>query len=124
MTAAANTTTDRFRLLILVTSDPLTNGRLAEAIRLSAGVSAWQKVQVTVFVGGRAVAGLITGDGRFVDEENIVEYLPMLREHNQELYLEHGHPLLQSHPAELPFPMLDVNGLAKLVAGQDYVMRF
>jgi hypothetical protein len=117
---AASTT----RLLIVVTSDPLRSGRLAEAIRLAAGIGAWQKVAVTLFVGGDALPGLLPGEGQFVDEDNIVEFLPVLSDRKQELYLEAGHPLIATRRAELPFSELDTNGLAELAARQDYVMRF
>lgn len=112
------------RLLIIVTADPLQSGRLAEAVRLAAGISAWQKVAVTLFISGAAVPGLLPGEGRFVDEDNIVEFLPALAEHKQELYLEAAHPFVASHRTELPFPELDPAGLAKLAGTQDYVMRF
>lgn len=112
------------RLLIVVTADPVRSGRLAEAIRLAAGVSAWRKVAVTLFVGGDAVRGLMPGNGRFVDEDNIVEYLPTLAEHGHELYVEAGHPELARHRGELSFPELSPEGLAKLSATQDYVMHF
>jgi hypothetical protein len=112
------------RLLIVVTADPVRSGRLAEAIRLAAGVSAWQKVTVTLFVGGDAVRGLMPGNGRFVDEDNIVDFLPTLTEHHQELYVEAGHPELAAHRAELPFPALSPAELAALAARQDYVMHF
>ncbi|MBI1178662.1 hypothetical protein GC207_14615 [bacterium] len=112
------------RLLIVVTSDPVKSGRLAEAIRLAAGISAWQKVAVTLFVGGEAVNGLLPGEGRFFDEDNIVEFLPALAERNQELYVEAGHPLVAANRTEIAFPELDHAGLAELTAGQDYVMHF
>jgi len=112
------------RLLIVVTANPLKSGRLAEAIRLAAGVSAWQKVIVTLFVGGDAVAGLLPGDGQFIDEDNIAEFLPTLAGRQQEVYLEAGHPLVAAHRAELPFAGLDTAALAELAGRQDYVMRF
>ncbi len=112
------------RLLIVVTASPLRSGRLAEAIRLAAGISAWEKVAVTLFVGGDAVQGLMPGSGRFVDEDNIVEFLPKLAEHQQKLYVEAGHPLLADPHVELPFPELDERRLAELAARQDFVMHF
>lgn len=114
----------RTRLLIIVTADPVQSGRLAEAIRLAVGISAWQKVAVTLFVGGAAITGLLPGEGRFVDEDNIVEFLPTLAEHQQALYVESGHPWLVAHRTAVPFPELDHGGLAKLVASHDYVMNF
>jgi len=112
------------RLLIVVSADPRTSGRLAEAVRLAAGISAWQKVTVTLYIGGAAVTGLLPGEGRFVDEDNIIEFLPALAEHHQEVYVEAGHPLLATRGTEIPFPPLDVAGLAQLAARHDYVMHF
>lgn len=112
------------RLLIIVSADPRQSGRLAEAIRLSAGIGAWQKVAVTLFVGGPAVNGLRPGEGRFVDEDNIVEFLPALAAHQREVYVEAGHPMLTGGGEPLPFPQLDEQGLARLAARHDYVMHF
>jgi len=112
------------RLLIIVTADPARSGRLAEAIRLAAGIGAWQKVAITVFVGGEAAAGLHPGDGRFIDEDNIVEFLPILVERGQPPFLEAGHPLIGRDPELSVFPRLDLDALAELAARQDYVMRF
>lgn len=121
MTPAAKPLT---RLLIIVTANPERSGRLAEAIRLATGVSAWEKVSVTLFIGGAAVAGLLPGEGRFVDEDNIVEFLPGLVEHQKGVYVEAGSELAAARRAELPFPELDPAGLARLAAHHDYVMRF
>lgn len=121
MTPAAK---PRTRLLIIVTADPERSGRLAEAIRLATGVSAWEKVSVTLFIGGAAVAGLLPGEGRFVDEDNIVEFLPGLVEQQKEVYVEAGSEVAAARRAELPFPELDPAGLASLAARHDYVMRF
>ena len=71
---------------MIVTSNPRTSGRMAEAIRFTAGVSAWQKVNVTLYVGGDAVQGLLAGDDQFVDEESIVDFLPLIAEQKQELF--------------------------------------
>ncbi|HAV62629.1 MAG TPA: hypothetical protein DCY13_09715 [Verrucomicrobiales bacterium] len=112
------------RVLIVVSANPRTSGRLAEAIRIAAGVSAWQKVAVTLYVGGDALQGLLPGDGLFVDEDNIVDFLPTLCERRQGVYLEQGHPLVESNRDRLSFPEIDAGGLARLAAGHDYVMRF
>lgn len=112
------------RLLIVVTTDPRRSGRLAEAIRMATGISAWQKVVVTLYVGGDAVPGLLPGEGVFVDEDNIVEFLPNLVQRQQGVYIQQDHPLLATRRDELPFAELNPAGLGKLAAEQDYVMRF
>ncbi len=112
------------RLLVIVTSDPRTSGRLAEAVRFAAGVSAWQKVDVTLYVGGDAVRGLLAGENQFVDEDNIVDFLPLLAEHRQELYVERDHPVVSNHRDLIPYPELNVNQLASLATEHDFIMRF
>jgi len=112
------------RLLMIVTSDPRTSGRMAEAIRFAAGVTAWQKVDVTLYVGGDAVQGFLTGENEFIDEENIVDFLPLIAEHKQEIYVEQDHPVIAANRDLIPYSQLDVNELASLSAEQDFIMRF
>lgn len=112
------------RVLMIVTSDPRTSGRLAEAIRFTAGVSAWQKVDVTLFIGGDAVQGFLAGENRFVDEENIVDFLPLISEHKQEIYVERDHPIVRANRNDIPFPELSARDLAAVATKHDYVMRF
>ncbi len=112
------------RVLLIVTRDPRTSGRVAEAIRFTAGVSAWQKVDMTLYFGGNAVQGFLAGENRFIDEDNIVDFLPLITEHKQEIYVECGHPVVAANRDLIPYPELDLNQLAALCAVQDCVMRF
>lgn len=114
----------RSRLLMIVTSDPRTSGRLAEAIRFGAGVSAWQKVDVTLYLGGDAVQGLLTGENQFVDEDNIIDFLPLLAEHKQEVFVEQGHPIVNANRDQIPYAELDLKGLSRLTIEHDFIMRF
>jgi hypothetical protein len=112
------------RVLLIVTRDPRTSGRVAEAIRFTAGVSAWQKVDVTLYFGGDAVQGFLAGENWFVDEDNIVDFLPLIAEHKQELYVERDHPIVAANRDLIPYPELDSNQLASLCAAQDCIIRF
>ena len=38
------------KLLLLVTSDPRTSARPAEAVRIAAGIGAWKKADVTLYL--------------------------------------------------------------------------
>jgi hypothetical protein len=116
--------TQRTRLLVIVTRDPRTSGRLAEAIRFGAGVSAWQKVDVTLYLGGDAVQGLLAGENQFVDEDNILDFLPLFAEHQQELFVEQGHPVVTAHRDQIPYAELDMKGLSRLIVEHDFIMRF
>jgi hypothetical protein len=119
-----NETTTRRRLLMIVTGVPRTSGRMAEAVRFTAGVSAWQKVDVTLYVGGDAVQGFLVGENRFVDEDSIVDFLPLITEHKQDIFVEHGHPVVAGNRCEIPYPELDAQGLSKLAVDQDFIVRF
>ena len=66
------------KALFVIASDPRTSHRPAEAIRIAAGVSAWKKVDVSLYLHGEAARMLDDAAGDFVDEEHIERYLPML----------------------------------------------
>ena len=70
----------RKSLLVAVTSDPRTSHRPAEGIRIAAGVAAWRKVDVRLYLGGAAVLALSSDVDDLVNEESFREYLPMLNE--------------------------------------------
>jgi hypothetical protein len=73
-------------LVIAVSSDPRSSHRPAEAIRLAAGLAAWRKIDVTLFLTGPAVLAVASDPDDFVDEESYNRYLPM--------FLEMGRPVL------------------------------
>jgi hypothetical protein len=66
------------RALFVIASDPRTSHRPAEAVRIAAGVAAWKKVDVSLYLHGEAALILDETAGSFVDEEHIERYLPML----------------------------------------------
>jgi sulfur relay (sulfurtransferase) DsrF/TusC family protein len=68
------------KALFVIASDPRTSHRPAEAIRIAAGVGAWTKVKVSVYLYGEARRILDDEVGDFVDEEQFERYLPMVRE--------------------------------------------
>ena len=49
-------------------------------MRIAAGVGAWQKAQVNVYLLGEARHILDEAMGDFIDEEHFTRYLPMLQE--------------------------------------------
>ena len=70
------------KALFVIVSDPRTSHRPAEAIRIAAGVGAWKKVDVSLYLHGEAVRILDDATGDFVDEEQFTRYLPMLEPRN------------------------------------------
>ncbi len=78
--------------LFIISSDPRSSHRPAEAIRIAAGVGAWNS-GVEVYLGGPAVLMLTDKPGTLVDEENFTRYLPMLTE-GKNIYVEAGNRFL------------------------------
>jgi len=70
------------KALFVIASDPRTSHRPAEAVRIAAGVAAWKKVDVSLYLHGDAARILDESAGDFVDEEHIERYLPMLDRKN------------------------------------------
>ena len=78
------------KTLFVIVSDPRTSHRPAEAIRIAAGVSAWKKVEVNVYLYGEAVRVLEESADDLVDEEHLTRYLPLLREGGAKLHAHKG----------------------------------
>ena len=70
------------KALFVIASDPRTSHRPAEAVRIAAGVAAWKKVDVSLYLYGEAARILEDTAGDFVDEEHIERYLPMFERKN------------------------------------------
>ena len=78
--------------LFIISSDPRSSHRPAEAIRIAAGVGAWNS-GVEVYLAGPAVLMLTDKPGTLLDEENFTRYLPMLTE-GKNIYVEAGNRFL------------------------------
>jgi sulfur relay (sulfurtransferase) DsrF/TusC family protein len=112
-------------VLFIITSDPRKSAKPAEAIRIAAGVSAWKKTHVSVYLRDAAVLALNEDPSDLINEDNYTRYLPMLAELGEPIYVEKSNP----HLAELgdspvkSEPITD-KALAELAAKQTYVFRF
>lgn len=115
----------RHKVLFIIGSDPRTDARPAEAIRVAAGVGAWKKVGVTVYLRGPAVLALAEFPDEWVDADNYENYLPLLGGLDSPVCVAKGEPLLaELGEPRLPFKEIDDAALAQLCAAQDSVMRF
>ena len=113
------------RLLFIITSDPLTSHRPAEAVRIAAGSGVWKKVDVRVYLRNTAVLALSELTDDLVDEENFVRYLPMLGEAGHPIYVERGSPLLERlGAASIRFEEISAEQLAELAAQSSSVVHF
>ena len=66
------------KALFVIASDPRTSHRPAEAVRIAAGVGAWKKIDVSLYLHGEAMRILDEAAGDFVDEEHVERYLPLV----------------------------------------------
>jgi sulfur relay (sulfurtransferase) DsrF/TusC family protein len=110
------------RVLFIITSDPRRSGKPAEAIRIAAGVSAWKKTEVSVYLRDDAILALGEDTSELVNEDNFTRYLPMLSENKCSVYVQQ-----ESHvvgDSTLKIDRLNDLDLAKLSAKQTYVLRF
>ena len=112
-------------VLVIISSDPRTSPRPAEAIRIAAGVGAWQKADVTVCLCEAAVLALSEVTDGFVDEDNFTDYLPLLGQSVRPVYVETGVPLMNNlGTSPVKYERVNVAQLAQMAARSDYVMRF
>lgn len=113
------------RILILITPDPRISPRVAEAVRVAAGVSAWGAVEVAVVFHGAAVAALADGPDEFKDGDQLGWHLSLLAEHGCAVYAPSNAPgpSLPENP-RIPVTRIDPTHLGALTAGCRYLLRF
>lgn len=112
-------------VLVVVTSDPRTNPRPAEAVRIAAGVAAWRKAIVRLHLQGPAVLCLSEFPDELMDEDNFTRYLPLLGDLGHPVTVEHGsRHLAELGEAPVPFEQADASALASLVSQATSVLRF
>jgi len=116
-----STTETSLSLLVVVASDPRASHRPAEAIRLAAGVAAWRKIAVTLYLTGPATAAVSADCDDFVDEESYTRYLPMFVESGGGLYVESS---ASASNAELPHEKMSRQQFAALASKMTYLLRF
>jgi hypothetical protein len=111
--------------LVIIRSDPRSSHRPAEAVRVAAGVGAWERVEVAVYLWGPAALALAAPPEGLVDEENFNLYLPLLQHTGRRLYVQAGAPEL-ARLAGTPgrFEPLDLSPLAALAARSKWVCVF
>ncbi len=111
--------------LFVIQSDPRISGRAAEAVRIAAGVGAWGKVEVAVYLREAAVLLLEEHAEELPDGENYARYLPPLRELGRPIYVQKGAAALgEIGPATGTFEEISDEQLAGVAAGCACVLRF
>jgi hypothetical protein len=115
----------RKSLLVIITSDPRSSHRPAEAIRITAGVAAWRQVDVSLYLAGPAVSALSADVDDFVNPESFSQFLPMLAEYDRPILAEAAAPVLAeiSDPS-VRFEAISPAQLAARAARATYLLRF
>ena len=112
-------------VLFIITGDPRTSRRPAEAVRIAAGVGAWRKVSVTVYLHSAAVLALSEFPDDLADGDNFSRYLPLVSESGGLICAQRGAALLNGiGHSPISFHETDDDELALLVFKNDYVLRF
>ena len=75
-------------ILFVITSDPQTSHRPAEAMRIAAGIGTWRQCAVAVYLRGLAAALLGATQKPMVDEEICRQNLAMLVEAGGAVYVQ------------------------------------
>lgn len=113
------------KVLFIVSGDPRTSPRPAEAIRIAAGIGAWRKAEVSVYLETPAVCALGEFVDELVDEDNFTRYLPIIRDWGRPVWVEQGAPDLSDlGEASVPYEEIPSNELARRIAASTYVLRF
>lgn len=113
------------KVLFIVSGDPRTSARPAEAIRIAAGIGAWKKAEVSVYLEAPAVSALGEFADELVDEDNFSRYLPIIRDWGRPVWVEQGSPdLADLGEASVPYEDIPAVELARRIAGCTYVLRF
>jgi hypothetical protein len=111
--------------LFVIESDPRQSGRPAEAVRMAAGVGAWRKVEVAIYL--RQAAVLVLGERAedLVDGENYARYLPILQDSDRSIYVQKGAVLLgELGQATCSFAEISDEQLAEMAAARSCVLHF
>lgn len=111
--------------LFIVASDPRTSPRPAEAVRIAAGVAAWKKTNVRLYLHGPAILALGEWVDELVDEDNFTRYLPILADGAKPVLVEAGAPEIgELGQASLAFQPVDSAELSRCIASSRQVLRF
>lgn len=114
-----------FKTLFIVTGDPRASGVPAEALRIAAGVGAWKKTQIYVYLGGPAILALSEFVDELVDEDNYTRYLPIFRDFGRPFYVEAGSKWINElGEASEKFEEMETAELARIAAEANFVLKF
>ncbi len=112
-------------LFILVSGDPRTSPRPAEAVRIAAGLSAGKRIDVSLYLQDAAVLALGEFAEDLSDGEHFMRYLPLLVESGREILVQEKCPELANLTnSPHAFRAIGDEESSDLIARSNHVMRF
>ena len=112
------------RILIATNADPRSSRRVAEAVRVAAGVGAWEKVAVDLYFHGPAVLCLDEYADEYPDGNVFEQYLPSIRKHSGKIYAEAESEHLGGIETAIAFKPVKHGELSKMLKSVKYTLRF
>jgi hypothetical protein len=113
-----------FGLLLTTNRDPRTDTRVAEAVRVAAGIGAWKKMRVDLLLRDSAVFALDQFPEDLADGMLIREYLPAIQQHGGEIFVCSGNSLLQSLKTQTKFRTVNQSAINKLIHSARYSLQW
>jgi hypothetical protein len=111
--------------LFIIHSDPRISHRPAEAVRIAAGIGAWQKIKVRLYLHRATANALAETPGEVVDADLFRQYLPLLTGPDQPVYVPTGLPVPPDVAGSpLKFEEISPVNLARMAAQSDFVLHF
>ena len=113
-----------YRILIATSADPRSSRRAAEAVRVAAGIGAWEKLTVDLYFHGPAVWCLDQFASEFPDGNVFEQYLPSISRHGGKIYAEAESEHLGEVESEVAFKAASPGDVRKLLRTVKYTLRF
>ena len=111
------------RILFVIEGDPRSSGQPAEAVRIAAGVAAWKKAWISVYLRGKAILALSEYTDELIDEDVFTRFMPIIAENGGSIYVQADSPCLRElGEARLKFEAIGDQQLAGFCA--EYIVRF
>ena len=93
-------------------------------MRIAAGVGAWRKVQVHLYLKGAAVRALDEFADELTSGELFTQYLPTIPNHGGRIIVDTANPRLALVNPVVPYEALSSDQIQKFASEMDHVMEF
>lgn len=112
-------------VLFVITGDPESSHRPAEAIRIAAALTAWKKAKVTVYLHDAAMLAMCEWRWDLVDGDFFESYLPTLDQLGADVFVQKGSSRLgELDGCRFAFEEMDEGQLAECSARATNLIRF